>query len=59
MARTEKSDDVVLSRKPKSWEEFFELTKGVEFPEDFLTERDRDPANLKAPATTNRTIKRL
>lgn len=53
MARTsEKKDDVVPSRKPKSWEEFFELMKGVEFPEDFLTEDDRDAAKLKPAAPT-------
>lgn len=30
--------DVILSRKPHSWDDFFELIKNVEFPEDFLSE---------------------
>jgi antitoxin VapB len=29
--------DVILSRRPDSWESFFALTQGV--PEDFMTER--------------------
>jgi antitoxin VapB len=35
--------DIVLSRKPESWEDFFELTKEVDFPDDFLTERNDSP----------------
>jgi antitoxin VapB len=42
--------DVILSRKPASWDDFFAALKGAEVPPDFLdqTERtqppqDRDP----------------
>ena len=35
--------DVILSRRPDSWAGFFDLMKTVEFPEDFLTERDDRP----------------
>jgi antitoxin VapB len=42
--------DVILSRKPTSWDDFFAALKGTEVPSDFLdqTERaqrsqDRDP----------------
>jgi len=42
--------DVILSRKPASWDDFFAALKGAEVPADFLdhTERaqesqDRDP----------------
>ena len=35
--------DVVLSRRPNSWEDFFELMKTVEVPDDFLTEREDAP----------------
>ena len=31
--------DILLSRKPESWQDFFELMKTVDVPEDFLTER--------------------
>ena len=32
--------DVILSRRPESWDGFFELMKTVEVPEDFLTDRE-------------------
>lgn len=32
--------DILLSRKPESWQDFFELMKTVDVPEDFLTERE-------------------
>jgi antitoxin VapB len=32
--------DVILSRRPESWQDFFELMKTVEVPSDFLTHRD-------------------
>ena len=35
--------DVVLSRRPDSWQGFFELIDGVEVPEDFLAERKDAP----------------
>ncbi|HEY1263813.1 MAG TPA: type II toxin-antitoxin system VapB family antitoxin [Terriglobales bacterium] len=46
--RDPKTGDVILSRKPHSWDDFFELTKNIEFPDDFL-ERipDRPPQNRK------------
>jgi len=36
--------DVILSRKPDSWCDFFELLRSVEVPDDFLSSRgDRPP----------------
>jgi antitoxin VapB len=32
--------DVILSRRPESWEDFFELVKSIEVPSEFLAERD-------------------
>lgn len=32
--------DVILSRRPESWEDFFELMKSIDVPSDFLAERD-------------------
>ena len=32
--------DVILSRRPESWEDFFELVKSIAVPSDFLAERD-------------------
>jgi antitoxin VapB len=40
--------DVVLSRRPDSWEDFFELMKTVDVPEDFLSDiPDLPPQNRK------------
>ena len=36
--------DVILSRRPDSWKDFFELTKSIEIPENFMADRrDRPP----------------
>jgi antitoxin VapB len=37
--------DVILSRKPASWDDFFAALEGAEVPPDFLdqTERAQDP----------------
>ena len=34
--------DVILSRKPATWDDFFAALKGVDVPADFLDERGRD-----------------
>jgi antitoxin VapB len=42
--RDPSTGDVVLSRRPESWESFFELTAQGGVPEDFLSDRgDRAP----------------
>jgi antitoxin VapB len=35
--------DLILSRRPESWKDFFELMKSVEVPEDFLADRQDAP----------------
>jgi len=35
--------DVILSRRPESWESFFELTKQTAIPEDFMSDRNDAP----------------
>jgi len=35
--------DVILSRRPESWHDFFELIKTIEVPEDFLADRGDAP----------------
>ena len=32
--------DVILSSKPGNWQDFFELAKSSEIPEDFMADRD-------------------
>ncbi len=41
--RRTSSGEVILSRKPESWDDFFELMKTVDVPEDFLAERNDAP----------------
>jgi len=35
--------DVILSRRPESWRDFFELMKTIDVPEDFLADRHDAP----------------
>jgi antitoxin VapB len=40
--------DVILSRRPDSWESFFKITEQVGVPEDFMSDRrDRAPQKRK------------
>jgi antitoxin VapB len=34
---------VILSRRPESWEDFFEPMRGIDVPSDFLTDRNDTP----------------
>lgn len=34
--------DVILSRKPASWDDFFSALKGADVPADFLNEKERN-----------------
>lgn len=35
--------DVILSRRPDSWRDFFDLVDGLDIPEDFLSNRRDTP----------------
>jgi len=35
--------DVILSRRPESWQDFFKLMETVDVPEDFLSDRQDAP----------------
>ena len=39
--------DVILSRRPESWEDFFEMMKSIDAPSDFLADRDAPPQKRK------------
>jgi len=41
--RDEVTGDVVLSRRPESWQDFFALTKSPAVPKDFLSNRKDVP----------------
>jgi len=34
--------DIILSRKPGSWDDFFKLMETVEIPEGFMDDRDNE-----------------
>ncbi|HTA87635.1 MAG TPA: type II toxin-antitoxin system VapB family antitoxin [Silvibacterium sp.] len=39
--------DVILSRRPESWEDFFDLTDTLDIPEDFMADRKDAPAQKR------------
>ena len=41
--------DVILSRKPNSWADFFELMKTIDVPEDFLADIPDLPPQKRKP----------
>jgi len=34
--------DVIISKKPGSWDDFFKMMQEIEIPEDFMAERDNE-----------------
>lgn len=40
--RDPETGDVVISRKPGSWEDFFEMMDKVNVPDDFMEERENE-----------------
>ena len=41
--RDPESGDVILSRRPDSWADFFDLMRSIEVPKDFLADRKDTP----------------
>jgi antitoxin VapB len=41
--RDPRTGDVILSRRPESWDDYFDLVKSLDIPDDFLQDRDRRP----------------
>jgi antitoxin VapB len=37
--KDQKTGDVILSRKPETWDDFFDLVKTVSIPNDFMVDR--------------------
>jgi len=46
IARTA-TGDIIQLRKPESWQDFFELMKTVDVPEDFLADRKDTPPQTR------------
>ncbi len=45
--RDPQTGDVILSRKPGNWNDFFELLKSGVVPKDFMADRDNEPPEDK------------
>ena len=45
--RDEATGDVILSRNPGNWDEFFNMRGTLEIPQDFLSDRDMDPPQVR------------
>jgi antitoxin VapB len=41
--RDPRSGDVILSQRPQSWQDFFDMVDTLDIPEDFLADRDKSP----------------
>ena len=41
------SGDVVLSRRPGDWEEFFQFVERLGVPQDFMTDRRDEPSQVR------------
>jgi len=41
--RNPATGDVILSRRPETWQDFFELMKSIDVPDDFLADRKDTP----------------
>lgn len=41
--RDQSTGDVILSRRPDSWQDFFDLVDNLDIPEDFMSDRDLSP----------------
>lgn len=42
ICRDPETGDVVISKKPESWDGFFALREQLDVPKDFMAERDND-----------------
>ncbi len=45
--RDSATGDVILSRRPESWDDFFELVKKTKLPQDFLSDIPDLPAQKR------------
>lgn len=42
--------DVILSRRPDSWQDFFDLANTLDIPQDFLSSRRDAPPQKRKPS---------
>ena len=41
--------DVILSRRPESWDSFFKLRRDADIPREFMTRREDEPPQERDP----------
>lgn len=42
--RDPETGDVILSKKPGTWDDFFKLTNAADIPDDFVADRANEPS---------------
>ncbi len=47
--RDPETGDVILSRRPDSWEDFFKLVDELDLPQDFMDDRQDPPPQRRDP----------
>ena len=45
--RDEATGDVILSSNPGNWDQFFKMRDSLEIPQDFLSDRDMAPPQVR------------
>lgn len=45
--RDPETGDVILSKKPGTWDDFFLMMENVQVPDDFMAERDLSPPPIR------------
>jgi antitoxin VapB len=45
--RDAETGDIVISRRPDSWQDFFDLADKISVPDEFLSDRDNAPAQKR------------
>ena len=40
--RDPETGDVIISKKPGNWEDFFKMMDSIDIPDDFMSERDNE-----------------
>ena len=42
ISRDENTGDVIISKKPGSWDDFFNMVESTDIPSDFMSKRDNE-----------------
>ena len=42
ISKDPETGDVIISKKPGNWDDFFKMMESIDVPEDFMAERDNE-----------------